>query len=42
MTLAIMYKDDALKDLCRALDLDDWRECRTAYERFAFAESWRG
>ncbi|MFN3725416.1 MAG: DUF4129 domain-containing protein [Allosphingosinicella sp.] len=26
----------------RALDADDWRECRTAYERFAFAESWRG
>ena len=26
----------------RMLDADDWRECRTAYERFAFAESWRG
>ncbi|MDB5667884.1 MAG: hypothetical protein JWL74_834 [Alphaproteobacteria bacterium] len=26
----------------RALGADDWGECRTAYERFAFAESWRG
>lgn len=26
----------------RALGADDWLECRTAYERFAFAESWRG
>lgn len=26
----------------RDLDANDWRDCRTAYERFAFAESWRG
>lgn len=26
----------------RSLDVNDWRECRTAYERFAFADSWRG
>ncbi|WP_166040684.1 DUF4129 domain-containing protein [Sphingosinicella sp. YJ22] len=26
----------------RDLDAEDWRECRTAYERFAFPESWRG
>lgn len=26
----------------RALGADDWRDCRAAYERFAFAEGWRG
>ncbi|MEA3015041.1 MAG: hypothetical protein QOD42_3586 [Sphingomonadales bacterium] len=26
----------------RALAADDWRDCRAAYEEFAFAESWRG
>ena len=26
----------------RSLDANDWRECRSAYERFAFADSWRG
>jgi hypothetical protein len=26
----------------RALAADDWRDCRTAYEEFAFAESWSG
>lgn len=26
----------------RALNADDWSECRAAYERFAFAEGWRG
>ncbi|HVQ09432.1 MAG TPA: hypothetical protein VMS43_13450 [Allosphingosinicella sp.] len=25
-----------------ALAVDDWRDCRAAYEEFAFAESWRG
>lgn len=26
----------------RALAAQDWRDCRAAYEEFAFAESWRG
>ncbi|HEV7659534.1 MAG TPA: hypothetical protein VGO55_06775 [Allosphingosinicella sp.] len=26
----------------RALAADDWRDCRAAYEEFAFAESWSG
>lgn len=26
----------------RALGADDWRDCRAAYEEFAFAESWGG
>lgn len=26
----------------RPLDDGDWRDCRAAYERFAFAEGWRG
>ena len=26
----------------RILDAADWRDCRSAYERFAFADSWRG
>ena len=26
----------------RALGADDWRDCRSAYEDFAFAEGWRG
>ena len=26
----------------RTLDERDWSECRAAYERFAFAEGWRG
>jgi len=26
----------------RALGADDWRDCRAAYQEFAFAESWRG
>jgi len=25
----------------RSLGAEDWRDCRTAYEEFAFAESWR-
>ena len=24
------------------LGADDWRDCRAAYEEFAFAEGWRG
>ncbi|HYN46868.1 MAG TPA: DUF4129 domain-containing protein, partial [Allosphingosinicella sp.] len=26
----------------RPLAADDWRDCRSAYEEFAFAEGWRG
>lgn len=26
----------------RLLGADDWRDCRSAYEEFAFAEAWRG
>ena len=26
----------------RALNAADWQDCRAAYERFAFAEDWRG
>lgn len=26
----------------RALDSGDWRDCRSAYEEFAFVEGWRG
>ena len=26
----------------RPLAADDWRDCRAAYEEFAFAEGWRG
>lgn len=26
----------------RSLDSGDWRDCRSAYEEFAFAEGWRG
>ena len=26
----------------RPLGESDWRDCRAAYEEFAFAEGWRG
>jgi hypothetical protein len=26
----------------RALDAGDWQDCRSAYERFAFANEWQG
>ena len=26
----------------RPLGPEDWRDCRSAYEEFAFAEAWRG
>jgi hypothetical protein len=26
----------------RPLGADDWRDCRAAYEEFAFAEGWQG